>query len=258
MLQLTVKGHGAHGFSHVVDAKDVCAQAQCLVMQDLRGRERFFRSNAELPEYHALARHAHQDTFSKFGEMVQFPEHLIVLFDSLGETESGVKNPVFHARGFCLRRELTEIVQYLGGDIVVFRKGLHGLGIAPHVHCHERKAKLGNGTEHFIRLVIHSFAGRNIIDNELADGVEGAADDGWPICVDGDGDFGEFLPDGFQCGFEPAAFLVFADGVGSGPGGACADVEYRGAVSDHLGCTSDNAAEVIVSRAVKAAAFRVI
>ena len=54
-LQFAVCRNCAYRFSHVMDSQDVGTEAESLVVEYLTLRERFFRSYAELPEYHALA-----------------------------------------------------------------------------------------------------------------------------------------------------------------------------------------------------------
>lgn len=88
-LQFAVCRNCAYGFSHVMDSQDVGTEAESLVVEYLTLRERFFRSYAELPEYHALAGDAYQNSLAELLEFVQFAHHLVVLLYGFANPNPG-------------------------------------------------------------------------------------------------------------------------------------------------------------------------
>ena len=74
---------------------------------------------------------------------MQTAQQHVVLFQCLGEPETGIDDDAAHTPSAQPRRPLAEIIDDLRDDVAVIGHRLHGAGIAFHVHGNIRYVVLG-------------------------------------------------------------------------------------------------------------------
>ena len=95
---------------------------------------------------------------------MQAAQQFVVLFERLGETETGIDDDAANPPLAQMCRPFAEIVHHLRHDVAVVGHRLHRAGVALHVHGHVGHVVLGRHVDDK-RIQL---AGRNIVDDHLA------------------------------------------------------------------------------------------
>lgn len=130
-----------------------------------------------------------------------------VLLHSLGETETGIQNPILHTVPVRLCGDPDEELTDSLGDIVIVGETLHILWSATGVHGDVRQLKLAKQPPHVLTPTA------DIVHYERADDVERAARDGRPESVNRNPDLRMLRCKNMQGRLKPLPLLFLTDGV---------------------------------------------
>jgi len=184
-------------------------------------------------------------------QLVHVVEQREVVRRGLAEADAGVDPDLGHAGGHGAAGTLDHETVDLGHHVPVVGVGLHGPGLALHVHGHPAGP---GGRRHLPQ------RGRDVVDEGGADGQGGLGHlplDG----VDGDADAGSAGAlggvsvsggpgQGLDDRDDPPQLDLDGDGLGAGPGGFAAHVDDVGALGHHLEPVRHRALEGVVEAAV--------
>ena len=196
-------------------AQDRGPLTQALPAEGDGARKRFGGRGVEDAVDHRLARKARQYGVAQCAETVQARQQLVILFGGLGEAEAGVEDDVFafDPGGEQVGGLRFEVGRDLGRDVAfVVGEGLHGPGIALHVHGDVGHAA-ARGRGGHLRV---EFPGGDVVDDERTEFFDRTGGDFAAEGIDRNQDAGRQTPHGPDAQLHASPLLVDRDFVGAG------------------------------------------
>lgn len=213
-----------------MDPENGSPSAKRLQMESRSRRKGFFRCDSEQFPDHSFSGNPDEKGPAEFLERRKVPEEFIVLTDRLGESESGIENPIGNAGLSGPGPEIPEVLQHFACNVAVLCETVHGFGRALFVHGYVREGEPSDGFQHGGII----FAGGNVVDQKIPDQGMGSFYDGGPERINRDPDAGKGFPDLVQDGSQTLPFGLRTDGNGSRTGRAGTKIKDIRSFFHHL------------------------